>query len=46
MPLSVTIYQMLDINKLYDIGAIHQPWISDDSILDFQKISTFGNCKI
>ena len=46
MPLSVTIYHMINLGKLAEIGPIAQPWISDGCILDYQKISTFGNCKI
>lgn len=47
MPLSVIIYHLLDsVDQLETVGPIVQPWVSDGYQLDFQKISTFGNCKI
>ena len=46
MPLSVTIFHNFDRSVLSQYGPIKLQWVQHDFVLDYQKVETFGSCKI
>ena len=46
MTQSVLFYQWLDSGYLKEHGPLRLSWVGPKYVLDYQKVTSFGSCKI
>ena len=46
MTQSVVFYQRLDSSYLRDHGPLRLQWVAPAYVLDFERVTIFGSCKI